>query len=142
MIDAVAACILRQLTHSIRAGYIDTIRTEKKIMAKLTLATVEKRIAALQKTAEKLRTKDKGPAIKAILAMMAKHDISVSDLRVEGKVVAKMKRSIRKPVAAKYEDPKSGKTWTGRGRTPRWLSGAEAAGTSRDQFLIRRPAGS
>jgi hypothetical protein len=40
-------------------------------MAKLTLATVEKRIAALQKTAEKLKTKDKGPAIKAILAMMA-----------------------------------------------------------------------
>jgi DNA-binding protein H-NS len=132
---------LWQLTHSIQTSYIHATRTEKKIMAKLTLATVEKRIAALQKTAEKLKTKDKGPAIKAILAMMAKHDISVSDLRVGGKVVAKTKRSNRKPVAAKYEDPKSGKTWTGRGRTPLWLAEAEAAGRSRDHFLIKRPAG-
>ncbi|WP_419465612.1 H-NS family nucleoid-associated regulatory protein [Burkholderia diffusa] len=33
-------------------------------------------------------------------------------------------RILRK-VAAKYRDPKTGATWTGRGRTPRWLIGQD-----------------
>ena len=31
---------------------------------------------------------------------------------------------------AKYQDPKTGKTWSGRGRAPAWL------GKNRDRFLI------
>lgn len=27
----------------------------------------------------------------------------------------------KRPVSAKYRDPKSGKTWTGRGRAPNWM---------------------
>ncbi|WP_230939484.1 H-NS histone family protein [Burkholderia diffusa] len=33
-------------------------------------------------------------------------------------------RILRK-VAAKYRDPKTGATWTGRGKTPRWLIGQD-----------------
>ncbi|WP_229202386.1 H-NS histone family protein [Pseudoduganella aquatica] len=29
------------------------------------------------------------------------------------------------PVAAKYKDPVSGATWTGRGRAPLWLNGQD-----------------
>ncbi len=105
-------------------------------MPKLTLTAVEKRIAALQKVADKLKKKDKGPAIKAILAMMAKHDVSIGDLRV-GKVGPAAKKARKgKPVGAKYRDPDSGKTWSGRGRTPLWLSTAENAGKKREEFLI------
>ncbi len=35
-------------------------------------------------------------------------------------------------VAAKYRDPESGKTWTGRGMAPKWI-----AGQDRDAFLIK-----
>jgi DNA-binding protein H-NS len=42
----------------------------------------------------------------------------------------------RKPVAVKLRDPDSGATWTGRGRTPRWLAALEAQGRSRDDFLV------
>lgn len=35
-------------------------------------------------------------------------------------------------VAAKYRDPETGKTWTGRGVAPKWI-----AGKDRDAFLIR-----
>lgn len=35
-------------------------------------------------------------------------------------------------VAAKYRDPESGKTWTGRGVAPKWISGKD-----RDAFLIK-----
>jgi len=34
-------------------------------------------------------------------------------------------------VPAKYRDPSTGATWSGRGKPPRWISGKE-----RDQFLI------
>ncbi|NPT58249.1 H-NS histone family protein [Paraburkholderia sp. 5N] len=36
------------------------------------------------------------------------------------------------PQLAKYRDPKSGATWSGRGRAPAWLAGAK----DRTQFLI------
>ena len=38
-------------------------------------------------------------------------------------------------VAIKYRD-ESGNTWTGRGKTPRWLVEAEKAGKSRESFKI------
>jgi DNA-binding protein H-NS len=108
-------------------------------MPKLTLSAVEKRIAALQKVADKLKKKDKAPAIKAILAMMAKHEVSVSDLRSANprSAAGKAQTRTRKPVSAKYRDPETGKTWSGRGRTPLWLSSAERSGKSRDAFLIK-----
>lgn len=43
------------------------------------------------------------------------------------------KRAAPKP---KYKDPASGKTWTGRGGTPRWLKAYEAAGRGRQEFLL------
>lgn len=41
----------------------------------------------------------------------------------------------KKQVSAKYLDPNSGATWTGRGKPPAWI-----AGKDRDQFLIEKPA--
>lgn len=42
----------------------------------------------------------------------------------------------RGPQAAKYQDPKSGATWSGRGRAPAWLAGAK----DRSKFLIAEAA--
>lgn len=39
-------------------------------------------------------------------------------------------------VAAKYRDPKTGATWSGRGAPARWISEYEKAGKKRDEFLI------
>lgn len=44
----------------------------------------------------------------------------------------KVSKAKGKKVPAKYRDPESGATWTGRGRAPAWI--AEAA--DRDAFLI------
>jgi DNA-binding protein H-NS len=32
---------------------------------------------------------------------------------------------VRKKVAARYYDPNSGQTWTGRGKPPRWIAGQD-----------------
>jgi DNA-binding protein H-NS len=39
---------------------------------------------------------------------------------------------VRGPQAPKYRDPKTGATWSGRGRAPAWLAGAK----DRTKFLI------
>lgn len=46
---------------------------------------------------------------------------------------AQPKRAALKP---KYKDPASGRTWTGRGGTPKWMKAYEAEGRGRDEFLI------
>lgn len=40
----------------------------------------------------------------------------------------------RAPVAPKYRDPKTGATWSGRGKPPRWIASAK----NRDRFLIEQ----
>ena len=37
---------------------------------------------------------------------------------------------------AKFRDPTSGETWSGRGMTPRWLKAHEDNGRSRDEFAL------
>lgn len=41
-------------------------------------------------------------------------------------------RPKRAAVSPKYQDPKTGKTWSGRGKPPQWI-----AGKNRDKFLIQ-----
>jgi DNA-binding protein H-NS len=38
----------------------------------------------------------------------------------------------REPLPAMYQDPESGKTWSGRGRQPLWMHG------DRDEYLIKQ----
>ena len=40
-------------------------------------------------------------------------------------------RSVGSKVAAKYRDPATGQTWTGRGKAPKWIDGK-----NREQFVI------
>ena len=37
---------------------------------------------------------------------------------------------------AKYRNPKTGETWSGRGRPPRWISDLEAKGRKRQEFAV------
>lgn len=47
------------------------------------------------------------------------------------------KTRISRP--AKYQDPESGKTWTGQGRQPNWFSSALAKGMRPDELKITIP---
>lgn len=40
-------------------------------------------------------------------------------------------------VEAKFHNPATGETWSGRGRAPGWLREAESSGRSRDEFLVK-----
>ena len=82
--------------------------------------------AALDEQIEALRSVERGEVIAWIFEQMALFQIKPEDLSSRR---GPKKRSG--PVAARYRDPESGATWSGRGRAPRWL-----ADQDRDKFLI------
>ena len=112
-------------------------------MSKLTLKAIERAIAKLQVRAEKLRRKDKAPALREIIKAMQKNDISVAEVRKaftggrqsKGSVGTKRKYGKVKPL---YRNPKTGETWSGRGRAARWSVTAEKAGRKRTEFLLKK----
>lgn len=110
-------------------------------------AKIEKEIGRLQKKAEALHTKRRKPVIASIVASMREYSITPEEITAVFSTAAKPPRvvsnrkvaaapAVKRQVAPKYRDPKSGETWSGRGKAPRWLAAEEAAGNSRTTFLI------
>jgi len=103
----------------------------------------DKVFTKLQKQAQALQSKSRKPVIASIIKSMKEYDISPEDIAnayssEKSRGRRKAKTSVSKPVAAKYRQPETGSTWSGRGKAPRWLTEAEAAGATRDSFLIEK----
>jgi DNA-binding protein H-NS len=45
-------------------------------------------------------------------------------------------KGARAPVRAKYRNPETGETWSGRGSAPGWLKRLEDGGSARDEFAV------
>ncbi|WP_459618130.1 H-NS histone family protein [Bordetella sp. 2513F-2] len=112
-------------------------------------AKIEKEISKLQKRAEALQTKRRKPVIASIVKSMREYDITPEEIaaafsstKPAGRTAARRKAAAapaaaKRPVAPKYRHPKTGETWSGRGKAPRWLVAEEAAGVDRSSFLIK-----
>lgn len=81
---------------------------------------LQAQIAELQKQAEAARSSEIAAAKAKIAEIMKEYGLTISDLGVASKTKP---TKVREPVAVKYRDPATGDTWTGRGRSPRWLDG-------------------
>lgn len=79
---------------------------------------------ALTLKAAEARKNEMAGAITNIRAIMMEHGVTKEDLFP---AVAKKARNVVSGVA-KYRDPKSGATWTGKGRNPAWVSALKASG--------------
>jgi DNA-binding protein H-NS len=86
------------------------------------------KIAELQQLAEAARKNEIAGAKAQIATIMKEYGLTVEDLG--GAKAQAVKARI--PVAAKYRNDVTGETWTGRGRSPKWLEGKE-----KDQHLIK-----
>lgn len=96
----------------------------------------QKEIAELQKKADEARRAELAGAIAQIKSLMQQYNLTLKDLKLkDGKVL----RAPGKTVAAKYRDPVSGETWTGRGRSPAWAANAKAE-NKLDSLLIATSA--
>ncbi len=93
-----------------------------------TYQELQAQIAELQVQAEQARKQEISGAIAQIKTLMAQYGITVADL-------GKSQRSfaVKEPVPPKYRDPATGKTWTGRGKPPKWIADTK----NRSQYLIK-----
>ncbi|MDC1157109.1 H-NS histone family protein [Alphaproteobacteria bacterium] len=104
-----------------------------KTLKKLSAAQLKKIIDETQ--AELIRRKNIDAASVEICSILKKYKIDFQDIdlniitRTGGKSSTKKptkvtkSRDQRSTVKAKYKDPNSVATWTGRGRTPAWVQG-------------------
>ena len=105
---------------------------------------IEKEIAKLQRQARTLQFKQRTPVISSIIRSMREYDITPEEItnafnKKSIKTAAPKSISAAAPkkrVPAKFRHPETGDTWSGRGKTPRWISAAESQGQSRNDFLI------
>lgn len=113
-------------------------------------AQIKARIAKLEKEAEQVLRKEAVKAIDTIKKIMEKYELTLTDLsdalssngagkgrrgrKPKAAAAKKAKAAGQKP-AAKYRNPKTGETWSGRGRSPAWIRDALASG-KQDKFLI------
>ena len=95
-----------------------------------TLAELLAQQKALEEKIAEVKKAELSGAIAKVQAIIAEHgltqfDVFPSSRSIKLKDVKEAKE--RKPVAAKYRDPETGKTWSGRGIAPKWLAGKDRA---------------
>lgn len=100
-----------------------------------TYKELQDQIAKLQAEAEQVRKSEIANVIADIKARMAEFGIGVEDLGMTGKTKGRRKSTASVSVA-KYRNPATGETWTGKGRRPNWIVEAEQQGKSASDFLI------
>ncbi|MBN3827503.1 H-NS histone family protein [Burkholderia sp. Ac-20384] len=77
----------------------------------------------LQEKIDRARQVSLNDVLIEISRVMVAYDISLGDLE---KVFSRFERRPNgRRVAPKYIDPRTGKTWSGRGRRPVWLNGKD-----------------
>ncbi|MGU7776353.1 H-NS histone family protein [Burkholderia sp. MR1-5-21] len=113
-----------------------------------TLEAIQSKIAKLQKQAELMAAKQASVGLEKIRDLMEKHGVTVADIesfvsrkrgRKPGTAAAKSTKAttqVKRVVAAKYRNPETGETWSGRGRAPAWIKDVK----DRSSFLVGAPA--
>jgi DNA-binding protein H-NS len=115
-----------------------------------TLEVIQEKLRKLQAQANVLIAKKAQSALDQIRGLMLEHGLTTEDIEARAKanreakaassatIGTKRKSSsaLGTKVAPKYQDPKSGATWSGRGSAPAWIAKAK----DRAKFLIQSNA--
>ncbi len=90
-------------------------------------------MASLAEQVEAARAQEFQAIVEDIRAKVAEYSITEKDIfgAKRGRP-AKQVKPVAEEVAPKYRDPKTGATWSGRGRAPAWIKDAK----NRSRFLI------
>ena len=104
----------------------------------------EAQIRQLREKLDAQKTEERRAAVSQAKALVQAHGITAGELGLsagKGRGQPKSAKAAkpgktRAKVAAKYRDPATGNTWTGRGKTPNWLSAKLAAGKTKADYAI------
>lgn len=90
-----------------------------------TIAELLAQKEAIEQQIAEIRKNERADAIARARAIVAEFELTADDL-FSSKTIR-----VKKQVNAKYRNPETGETWTGRGRAPLWL-----VDKNRDDYLI------
>lgn len=117
----------------IRMGNLPTVNFligyPRTLMA--TYLELKAQAEALALQAEEARRAELDAIISAIREQIVEYGITPEQLFGRRRAVASGPHA---PIAPKYRDPKTGATWSGRGKAPQWIAGAK----NRNRFLIEQ----
>jgi DNA-binding protein H-NS len=85
---------------------------------------------ALEQAIAAARKNEISNALAKVRELVAEYGLTPQDIFPGRGSKAAVTKSVSK-VAAKYRDPVTGQTWTGRGKAPKWIEGRE-----RSPFVI------
>lgn len=91
--------------------------------------------AELEQQIIEIQREERASAIAQVKSLMAQHGLTLADLSTRSAAPAPKGRSGGK-VPAKYRDPATGQTWSGRGLHPKWLKQAMAGGAKLTDYLV------
>ena len=100
----------------------------------ISLADLLAQQKALEREILDARLSERANAIAQIGKIMTEHGLTAADLVASAKSKSGGKAGAK--VAAKYRDPVTGSTWTGRGLRPKWLAAAMEAGKNAEDYRI------
>jgi DNA-binding protein H-NS len=109
-----------------------------------TYRELQEQAQKLLEQAEQQRQSERQEALESVTKTVSEHGLTLEELFDHLRAVgfkparpARGKAKAKANVAAKYRNPSTGETWSGRGRAPAWLREAEEKGKSREKFLIK-----
>jgi DNA-binding protein H-NS len=102
-------------------------------MSKNALSDLLAQKAALEKQIADVQREQHGEAVAKVKALMAEYGLTLADI---GSKAPAMPKKATSKVAAKYHNPATGDTWSGRGLKPKWLTAALAAGRELSEFAV------
>jgi DNA-binding protein H-NS len=105
--------------------------TIKKDESMATYKELKAQMAALAEQTEAARAAEFQAIVNDIRAKVSEYGITEKDI-FGSRRGRPAKAKTAAPIAAKYRDPKTGATWSGRGRAPTWIKDAK----NRGRFLI------
>jgi DNA-binding protein H-NS len=104
-----------------------------------TYQEIKVKISKLEEQARALLQKESTVVVAKIRGLMSEYGLTVQDLGLGITNMGKKMSAMKQPLPPKYQDPVSGKTWSGKGKAPGWIVEATKKG-KRDDFLIGKTA--
>ncbi len=78
--------------------------------------------AALEEQIARMKREERSKALEEVRALVEAYGIGAEEIFAPA---SRKPRAAKAVVAAKYRNPETGETWSGRGRSPKWLDGKD-----------------